>query len=285
MAELETKQTLRLDQKVAALLPDLSRAFGAKLIEQGRVQVNGNPVVKRGYKLRPTDEVFVDFDPAAAPTPQTPELPILYEDEDCVVINKPLGMLTHSKGAFNAEPTVATWLSTRVSGLSGERAGVVHRLDRATSGVMICAKTPGALHWLQRQFSERKVKKTYFALVVGSMPHEHALIDMPIERNPKHPQTFRVGSRGKVAQTEYWVRRQLNDVTLLELQPKTGRTHQLRVHLGALHRPILGDTVYGGRPADRLYLHAYQLEITLPNRTRRLFVAQLPAAFRAIIET
>ena len=148
---------------------------------------------------------------------------------------------------------------------------------------MICAKTPTALSWLQKQFSTRNVKKTYYAVVAGQLPHDHAVIDMPIMRNPKKPQTFRAGSNGKPAVTEYWVRGQNATHSLLELRPQTGRTHQLRVHLHEIGHPILGDSVYGGAPADRLYLHAEQLELTLPNRRRKVFTATLPPAFRAMI--
>jgi len=288
MSNIEISQAQRLDQRVVEMFPTLSRAFAGKLIEQGKVAVNGSPVLKAGYKMRVKDVVVVDYDVQEEGKIPDIDLPILYEDDDCVVINKPVGVLTHSKGAFNPEATVATWLRRRlVSGawqsttdLSGNaRAGIVHRLDRATSGVMICAKTPEALSWLQKQFSLRKAKKKYIAIVKGELPHEHAVIDMPIERNPKKPQTFRVGANGKPAVTEYRVQQTNGDLSMVELSPQTGRTHQLRVHLGNLGHPIIGDTFYNGQPADRLYLHALSLEITLPNRTRKVFDAPLPESF------
>ncbi len=284
MANLDISRAQRLDQKVVELLPRLSRAFAARLVEQGSVTVNGDIETKPGYKLRPDDVARVDYDPGELDNIPDIELPVLYEDADCVVIDKPVGVLSHSKGAFNPEATVASWLRSRVAGLNGERAGIVHRLDRATSGVMICAKTPEALGWLQKQFSQRKVKKTYYAVVAGRMPHDHALIDMPIARNPKKPQTFRADSSGKPALTEYFVKKEGKELTLLELKPQTGRTHQLRVHLSEIGRPIVGDMFYGGKPADRLYLHAEQLEITLPTHERRTFTALLPAEFRDMIE-
>lgn len=285
MANLDISRAQRLDQKVVELLPQLSRAFAAKLIEDGKVSVNGTAETKPGYKLRPDDTVLVDYDLTELEQIPDIELPVLYEDDDCVVINKPVGLLTHSKGAFNPEATVATWLRSRLrGGLNGERAGIVHRLDRATSGVMILAKTPDALSRLQKQFALRKAKKTYYAVVSGHMSHDHAIVDMPIERNPKKPQTFRVGSNGKPAITEYWVKAVGAKHTLLELKPQTGRTHQLRVHLSEIGHPIVGDPLYGGEQADRLYLHAEQLEITLPNRERRTFTAPLPETFRDKIE-
>ncbi len=206
-------------------------------------------------------------------------LPILYEDADCLVINKPIGVLTHSKGAFNPESTVATFVEQLSKNVEGERAGIVHRLDRATSGVMICAKTPEAMSWLQKQFSQRKVKKTYIAKVFGEMEPPEAIIDMPIERNPKKPQTFRVGSNGKSALTYYRTIKVGETYSLLELKPETGRTHQLRVHLEAQHHPIVGDQLYGGKSAERMFLHAHQLELTLPSKKRETFTSTVPAEF------
>jgi 23S rRNA-/tRNA-specific pseudouridylate synthase len=144
---------------------------------------------------------------------------------------------------------------------------------------MICAKNPVASLWLQKQFSQRKVKKNYIAIVKGTPDPAEAIIDMPIERNPKAPATFRVGTSGKPAVTHYKIIKRSDPYSQLELTPQTGRTHQLRVHLNQLGLPIVGDSFYGGEPADRLYLHAFQLEITLPDRSRRVFTADLPKAF------
>lgn len=271
----------RLDVFLVANLPELSRASIGKLIDQGKVTVNGTVATKTGQKVREGDEISIDYD--ISELSQIPEidLSVLYEDDDCVVIDKPVGVLSHSKGAFNPEGTVATWLRERVKGLSGERGGIVHRLDRATSGVMICAKTPEALVWLQKQFSQRKVKKSYKAITEGELNPSEAVIDMPIERNPKAPATFRVGANGKSAVTQYKVIEVSDMYSLVELKPETGRTHQLRVHLAHQGHPILGDSFYGGKPAERLYLHAESLEITLPNRERRIFQSKLPVSFRA----
>lgn len=282
MANLEISRAQRLDQKVVELIPELSRASATKLIEGGKVTVNGNVVVKGGAKLREGDEVLVDFDIKQLDDIPTIKLKVLYEDDDCVVVVKPVGVLTHSKGEFNPEATVETWLRSRTK-LTGARAGIVHRLDRATSGVMICAKTPEALRWLQRQFSQRKTKKTYFAVVKGQFKEPEAIIDMPIERNPKAPATFRVGVKGKMAQTAYKVIEANDKYSLVELKPVTGRTHQLRVHLNHLGHPIVGDYMYGGEKNERLMLHAYSLELTLPDRKRLTFSAPIPKEFRKMV--
>lgn len=275
-----TKQNKRLDVYIVEQQPSISRAFAAKLVDQGRVLVNGQPS-KPGHKLKESDDVAIDYIPEKEQQVPEIDLPIIYEDDDCIVINKPVGVLTHSKGAFNPEATVASFVRSRTNGMAGDRAGIVHRLDRATSGVIICAKNPTALSWLQKQFAQRKVKKTYAAIVVGLLDPQHAIIDMPIERNPKAPATFRVGVNGKSATTEYLVERANEKYSLLQLKPQTGRTHQLRVHLAQQGHPIVGDIIYGGEPADRLFLHAESLEITLPNRERTTFTAKLPKEFNA----
>lgn len=278
MANLEISRAKRLDQKVVELLPRLSRASASKLIDDGKVTVNGEPVTKGGYKLRPEDQVKVDFDPGKLDEIPEIKLPVIYEDDNCVVINKPVGVLSHSKGEFNPEATVETWLRGRTE-LTGQRAGIVHRLDRATSGVMICAKTPAALKLLQRQFAQRKTKKTYFAVISAGLKLPAAEIDLPIERNPKKPATFRVGASGKSAKTAYKVIKSNTNYSLLELKPETGRTHQLRVHFNYLGHPIVGDTLYGGEAAERLMLHAAELEITIPGSERKIFQAKLPKTF------
>lgn len=280
MANLEVTRAQRLDRKVVELFPMLSRAFAAKLIAEGKVTVNDAVENKPGYKLRAQDIVVVDYVSADEPGVPDIALDVLYEDEDCVVINKPIGLLSHSKGAYNPEATVATWLRGRLSGLGGERGGIVHRLDRATSGVMICAKNPEALSWLQKQFSQRRVKKTYCAVVAGELSPEAAIVDMPIERNPKAPATFRVGLQGKSAITKYETIQTGAGYSLVRLQPETGRTHQLRVHLAHLGHPIVGDTFYAGKEADRLYLHAESLEITIPEgHERKVFTVSPPPEF------
>lgn len=269
---------LRLDQYVVREQPTLSRGYTVRLIADGKVTVNGQ-TSKPGYKLRDSDVVDIDYSEEDAPVIPDIDLPVLYEDKDCIVINKPTGVLTHNKGIRHIEATVASFVRSRSKLLEGERPGIVHRLDRATSGVIICAKTPDALSWLQKQFHDRHAQKTYSAVVAGTVEPEEAIIDMPIERNPKAPATFRVGANGKSAETYYKVLQAGKKHSLLELKPRTGRTHQLRVHLAARNHPIVGDTLYNGEKAERMYLHAYQLTITLPNEETKTFTAPIPEEF------
>lgn len=279
---------MRLDIYLQQYYPDISRAQLQRLIKNGKVSVSGEVVTKNSYSLDEDDAVAVDLSTREAESEAKIEPEILYEDVDCVVINKPVGALSHSKGAFNPEDTVATWLTRRPDFSFPEeddnlRIGIVHRLDRSTSGVMIAAKNPKSQKHLQKQFQNRKAKKGYTARVEHVVKPEKALMDLPIERNPKEPQRFRVGQNGKPAQTAYRVLKIIEGRkgrdTLIELNPLTGRTHQLRVHMNYIKHPIVGDTFYGGRPADRLFLHAQYLGITLPNNERKTFTAPVPKNF------
>lgn len=300
MANLEISRAERLDMRIIAMEPRLTRSAASKLIADGKVTVNGKLVTKSGYKLRVGDAIELDFDVDSAQIIPSIELPVVYEDQDCVVVSKPIGVLTHSKGAFNPEGTVASWLGEHLAAIgetelidleqdvatgspNNPRAGIVHRLDRATSGVMIAAKTPAALIWLQKQFSQRKAKKMYYAVVEGTLEPLEALIDRPIGRNPKAPATFRVDVNGKPARTVYRVVRSNERYSLVELKPETGRTHQLRVHLANIGKPIVGDPIYGGAPAERMYLHAAELELTVPSHERKVFEAPLPEAFAELV--
>lgn len=278
---VSVENKLRLDVFAQDLLPSLSRSAIQRLINEGKITAN-NKAVKSGYMLHAGDTVVVAFDPQESQIADI-DIPILYEDEDCIVLDKPVGTLTHSKGAFNPEATVASFIAPKLRDLSGERAGIVHRLDRATSGVIICAKNQAAQTWLQKQFAQRKTKKTYRAVIQGVLSPDKAVIDMPVERDPHHPKQFRVGSTGRSAQTAYETLKQNRAYSLLDLKPVTGRTHQLRVHLKQLGHPIVGDTLYGGKQYDRLMLHAYSLELTLPNRERKTFTSELPNEFNDIM--
>lgn len=268
----------RADVVATEKLPMLSRAYVHKLFGGGRITIN-KLSVKPGHKLRQKDIMRIDFDPSELGQIPDIDLPILYENNDVMVINKPAGVISHARGRYWNEASVASFVRQK-TGQEGERAGIVHRLDRATSGVIICAKNAEALSWLQKQFSQRKVKKTYVAYVHGHIKDPSAIIDMPIERHPKRPQTFRVGQNGKPALTRYEVVKSLADIDKVVLSPETGRTHQLRVHLKQIGHPIVGDMLYDQPEAERLYLHALSLEITLPDRSRAVFTAPEPKEFK-----
>lgn len=280
VADIETKT--RLDVFLAGKFPAISRSFLQKLCSNDQILVNGEPQ-KSGYKLSPNDKVTVLYDMASIDEIEDIELPIIYQDDDVLVINKPAGVISHARGRYWNEPSVASFVR-QITGQDGERAGIVHRLDRATSGVMICAKTIAAMAHLQKQFADRIVQKTYVAIVEGHIKPEQAIIDMPIERNPKAPATFRVGPNGKTSQTEYRVIKSSENFDMVELLPKTGRTHQLRVHLKHTGHPILGDILYEGGQAERLFLHAKSLELSLPSGKKQVFEAPLPDEFMKVMQ-
>jgi 23S rRNA pseudouridine1911/1915/1917 synthase len=266
----------RVDKLLAVHLPQYSRAALAKLFETDLVHLDGKPV-KPGHKAREGAIIEADLS-SLEQEQQVVELPVLYEDENVVVIDKPAGIISHARGRYWYEPSVASFVRTKVA-LEGERAGIVHRLDRATSGVMICAKNEETMRLLQRQFSDRNVTKTYVA-VLENIPKDHeATIDAPIERNPKKPSTFRIGANGKSAQTEYRVIQSSGHRSLVEFIPRTGRTHQLRIHAAFIGCPIVGDALYG-TAGDRLLLHAQSLTICIPQFGKKTFRSRLPKEFR-----
>ncbi len=273
----------RADVFVASKYPDFTRSSLKKLFITDQVMIGDKPI-KASYLLHEGDVLTLSTKQLFA-EPASIEIPILHEDDNVIVLNKPAGVLTHSKGALNTEATVASFIKPLLTdkNLVGNRAGIVHRLDRATSGVLIAAKNEKALKWLQKQFSTRKTNKVYLAIVEGTPEPQEAIIDAPIERNPKKPQTFRVGDSGRPAQTRYKVLKILNQssnlYSLVELVPKTGRTHQLRVHLKYIGHPVVGDRIYG-HGGDNTYLHAKSLEIVLPSGQKKCFEAPTPKIFK-----
>lgn len=267
----------RLDSYLAEIYSDNSRSTWQKYIKLGYVTVNNKVIESAKYEIGEHDKIKTDI--PKAENHNDKELPIIYLDDNVIVVNKPVGILTHSKGVTNDEFTVADFFKRFTTyNLNTNRPGIVHRLDRGTSGVIIGARNDETAKLLQKQFSDRKTKKTYYAIVSGKPKLAQANIDLPINRNPSKPSTFRVDPNGRDAFTEYQVVDQNDKYSLLRLQPKTGRTHQLRVHLQYIGTPILGDNLYG-KTSNRLYLHAYSLEITIPKGDRRVFSIALPDEF------
>lgn len=279
----EDSRGQRADVLVTSLFPELSRSYVHRLFEESRISLNEKDV-KPGYKLRMNDVLDIQFEVSELDQIPDIELPVIFEDSNIIVVDKPAGVISHSRGRYWDEPSVASFVRQK-TGQPGQRAGIVHRLDRATSGVMVCAKNQETLSFLQKQFSQRNVKKTYRAIVSGHVEPQQAIIDMPIERNPAKPQTFYVSSNGKTAQTAYKVTDSIEKYDEVEMQPKTGRTHQLRVHLKQLGHSIVGDTLYDGEKADRLYLHAHKLEITVPGGDRKTFESPIPKEFKTFIKS
>lgn len=261
--EEKADHLIRLDTLAAQTFPDYSRRTLQGFVGQGFLKVN-NEIIKvaktkvdKGAKL----ELNVPE------KPEKPKLDIIYEDDNVLVLDKPAGMLTHPHGDFTIEPTLEDY------GL------ICHRLDRATSGVIILAKNLEAKRKVMKQFQDRKAHKTYVAITDGCPKNPEALIDLPIARNLKKHNTFYVSKQGRPSQTHYRVIKHNQRYAMLELKPTTGRTHQLRVHLAYLGTPIAGDPIYNHDTAPRLFLHASELEITIPGGERKIFESPLPPIF------
>lgn len=270
----------RLDLELAERYPALSRSTIQKYIKASHVKVNGVVISQPKHDIKDTDDIAMV--PPTGTDFSASELPIIYIDDNVIVINKPAGILSHSKGAMNDEFTVADFFRRyTTNALESTRPGIVHRLDRDTSGIMIGARNDETALLLKKQFSDRGTKKQYIAVVTGAPKVLQAVIDLPIARNPSAPSTFRVNVRGKAALTTYEVLATNDKHSLVKLNPKTGRTHQLRVHMEYINTPIWGDRVYGNKKdkADRLYLHAQSLEITIPASKREVFTAPVPNEF------
>jgi len=277
---------LRLDQWVHARLPEFSRARIQEWIKLGRVRVNGT-ACRASVAVRAGDAVEVEPLEAAPLKASAEDIPlrVLYEDAAVVAIDKPAGMVVHA-GAGVHSGTLVNALLHRFDTLSGTggplRPGIVHRLDRYTSGVLLVAKTDAAHQKLAAQFAGREVEKVYLALVQGKVKQESGRIERPIARDPVHRtrMTARL-SEGRAAWSEYRVTRRFENFTLLEVRIGTGRTHQIRVHLASIGHPVVGDTLYGAKAQlelGRFFLHAHRIRFRSPASGEAVEVeAPLPA--------
>ncbi len=281
---------VRLDRYVSEQCPDLSRTQAQKLIEDGHVTVN-NQAVKSSLKLMPGDRVDVAI-PPPLPSTLTPEdipLKILFEDADLLVVDKPAGLTVHPAPGHYTH-TLANAVLAHVPDIEtgdAARPGIVHRLDKDTSGLIIIAKNAAAHMKLADQFKTRTVAKVYSALVKGKLTPEQGVIEGEIGRDPRDRKKMAIVTRGREARTEYRVIRYIKNYTLLEVRPKTGRTHQIRVHLAAIGHPIIGDATYGtpSEYLDRQFLHAARLSFRLPSTGEpREFESPLPQDLKEALE-
>lgn len=286
---------LRLDLALVAHIPDLSRTRLQRLIRAGHVTVDGAVTEKTGFFLEGGEQVEVMI-PAAKPTTlQAEDIPldVIFEDEDLLVINKSAGMVVHPSVGHDRGTLVHAVLAHApdIQGVGGElRPGVVHRLDRDTSGLIILAKNDAAHQDFSRQFKEREIEKTYLALVDGSPPTPEGRVEAHIGRDPKNRKRMAVVTegRGREAISSYRTLERFPQQTYLEVKPFTGRTHQIRVHLTYLGCPISGDRVYGRRtsklPLKRQFLHASGLKVRIPStQTLKQFTAPLPADLEGVL--
>jgi 23S rRNA pseudouridine1911/1915/1917 synthase len=282
------KGVKRLDKFLVERLPAFSRSRLQALIREGAVSINGVPARKAGQILEGEITILVQIPPVEINQihPETIPLDIVYEDQNMIVVNKPAGMVVHPAAGHTTgtlvhallaySPELAAWNSD-------PRPGIVHRLDKNTSGLILVAKNDPAHRWLQDQFRARKVQKTYLALVDGHPPTPTGRIETPIGRSlaSRKKMAVVVPHKGRNAITEYRTLEKFTNHTFLEVQPITGRMHQIRIHLDFIGCPVVGDTVYGlHKPSlslDRHFLHAARLSIRLPGESHpRTFEAELP---------
>jgi 23S rRNA pseudouridine1911/1915/1917 synthase len=282
---------IRLDKYISDVCPDLSRTQAQYLIKDGQITVNGDSE-RASYKLRAGDTVLVKIPPLALTRlmPEDIPVPILYEDEDILVVDKPAGLTVHPASGHQSHTLVNAILShlTTVSD-EAQRPGIVHRLDKDTSGVMVIARNPVAHENLAAQFKGRRVKKIYLTLVRGHLIPEVGVIEAPIGRDTGDRKKMAVTgeSRGRSALTRYKVIRYLGKYTLLEVIPQTGRTHQIRVHLAAIGYPVVGDATYGIKSPvlSRQFLHAHKLGFRLPSTGKYVeFTSPLPEDLEKVLK-
>lgn len=283
----------RLDKYLATTLPNLSRTEAQKLIKDKAVTVNNN-IERAAYRIEEGDVLEIALPAVEEVSIEAEDIPlhILYEDDGMAVINKIAGMVVHPAYGNTSGTLVNALLhhypSIRGVGPEG-RSGIVHRLDKDTSGAIVVAKTQSALEALQSQFKQRTVFKRYVALVEGVPAQPGGLIDAPIGRDPKQRKRMTVIKDGRASQTRYDVKEYFDNNALLELELLTGRTHQIRVHLKWLGHPLVGDVIYGYRkqkiPLKRLFLHAAEIHIISPASDEQIEVlAPMPSALTHILE-
>jgi 23S rRNA pseudouridine1911/1915/1917 synthase len=285
----------RLDKFLVGQLQEFSRSRIQGLITDGLVDVNGHAAKKAGQTLENGFHVTVRVPPSvpAALVAEDIPLDIVFENADLIVVNKPAGMVVHPAAGHVSGTLVNAVLGydPEIEGIGGEeRPGVVHRLDKETSGLILLAKNERAHRWLQDQFRLRKVDKTYLALVDGKPPTPSGRVEAHIGRDPSHRKRMAIvsESRGRVAISEYKTVESFRNHTLLEFHPLTGRTHQIRLHCAFLGCPIVGDEVYGRKKLsveiNRHFLHAYRLKITLlGEKEAQLFEAPMPEELEQVL--
>jgi len=294
----------RLDAFLAVRVEGWSRARLQRLIEDADVLVGGK-TAKPSYKVRPNDEIEIELTPSPSETftPENIPLEVIYEDSDLIVVNKPAGMVVHPAAGIS-HGTLANALAFHFAQLSTSagavRPGIVHRLDKGTSGLLVVAKHESAHEHLANQFRAREVFKSYRALVHGQVEHRQGEIDQPIARDPRNRVRMAVVRGGRPALSVYRVRESFERFTLLDVVLKTGRTHQIRVHTAWMKHPVVGDEVYGGgrdktipdaevrravSKLNRQFLHAAELGFRHPRSGEELkFKAELPLDLRDLLE-
>ena len=284
---------MRLDQAINKKYPDISRSLAQEMIKNGEITI-GNSTVKASQKIKLGDKIEIKFRSDDLDTEiqaTSMNFPIIYEDNDIIVINKPFGLVVHPGAGQEKETVVSALLShTTLSPIGApDRPGVVHRLDKETSGIMVLAKTKEAHKNLAEQFASHNLEKEYIALIQGHIVNKKGRIQVAIERDPVHRQRMKATSaeNGRMAISIFEVMEYLRNTTLVKVRILTGRTHQIRVHMSFTGHPLLGDTTYGGKKFGNSehFLHSSKLTFTHPITGKTMtFQADIPQRFKEVIE-
>lgn len=288
----ENEAGLRIDKYLSELINNMSRSFIQQIMDEGNVKVN-NKIVKSNYKIRIKDSILVNI-PEPEPLRVEPEnipLDILYEDNDVIVVNKPQGMVVHpAVGNYTGTMVNALLAHCRdLSGINGViRPGIVHRIDKDTSGVLVVAKNDYAHNSLSQQLKDHSMNRIYVALAEGSIKQQEGIVDAPLGRHPSDRLKFAVVKQGKNAVTHYKVLENFNSATLIQCKLETGRTHQIRVHMAYIGHPLLGDPLYGFKRQrfnlQGQMLHAKTLGFIHPTQNKYMeFESKLPEHFEKIL--
>ena len=285
----------RLDKAVAMLNSELSRSFITKLIDEGKITINGK-VEKPSFKVKENDEIFIEeiVDVKSDIKEEDIPLDVVYEDDDILVINKPQGMVVHpANGHYSGTLVNALmFMEDSLSSINGVvRPGIVHRIDKDTSGLLCVAKNDNAHHFLAEQLKDHTMAREYMALVRGVIKENSGTIEMPIGRDKKDRQKMAVVKEGKPAVTHFQVIERFRDHTLVKCQLVSGRTHQIRVHMSAIGHPVEGDPLYAGKNYDKIYkngqlLVAFKLKLIHPTTKKEMvFNIDLPDYFQKVLES
>ena len=282
----------RVDKVIAKEVPEITRSYIQKLIKDDRVKVNGKQV-KTNYKLKHDDKILIllpEMKEAKA-LPEDIKLDVAYEDKDLIVVNKPQGMVTHPASGVYTGTLVNAVLhhcKDSLSGINGVmRPGIVHRLDKETSGLIIVCKNDKAHTEIANQIQERKLKRQYLAIVHGKMEYDAGKINRPIGRDKIHREKMTVTQKGRNAITHWKILKRFGKYTFIECTLETGRTHQIRVHMASLGHPVVGDKTYGKKNdiSKRMMLHAYKLVFKHPTKRKEIILkTEIPERFKAFDE-
>lgn len=303
----ELSKPIRLDRYLKKKINDVSREKIIHSVKEGKIKIEGKTKIKPSFILKGGEKILFEISdfltltkelPSIKPQSIFPEPKILYENKDLLIIDKLAGIIVHPTARDISKPSIASWLIKKYSQIKkvGEdslRPGIVHRLDKDTSGVLILVKNNFTFNYFKNLFKTRKIKKKYIALVKGEIKKQDGIIDLPLIRSKKSPIKRKVvikKDKGKIALTKYKVLRPYKGHTLLEIFPQTGRTHQIRVHLAAIGFPVVGDKLYGYKKKDRnlinisrQFLHAQEISFVLPSGELIKTEAPLPEDLKKIL--